>query len=77
MIKIVLDDKYEYAGGIGCWVRSFENNIDIGTVRMIGDKLMKATYKYKKFWKKDEICWTPVEDINSYDSLREWIKSKV
>lgn len=80
MIKIILDNKYELGGGMGCWAKSFENNIKVGHVRVIGGKLMKATYVYIKRWKPNEVWWTPVDEnreSTDWDAMKEWIKRKV
>lgn len=76
-VKVTLG-KYELGGGMGCWARSFENNVDVGEVRVIGEVLMHSRYVYRRKWSKNEISWVPVDDkLNGFSQLKDWIRNQI
>ncbi len=73
--KVYLDDKYEVVGLFGCWLKSYENGVEHGHVRYIGNKLMYACYVYKKRFRKNEISWVAIEMEEKYcmEDIRAWV----
>jgi hypothetical protein len=50
-------ESYMYGGG---W-KSYEDGVQIGTVRVINGVLSQAWQIYKRRWRKDEVLWKNVE----------------
>jgi len=65
MKKVILDGKYQLAGTehFPQWL-SYENGVSIGDVRVIDDYLYKAWIIERRWFRKDEIRWLPIEDDN-------------
>lgn len=77
--KIILtvgDLTYELSTFTGAWAKSRENDIPIGTVRVIHGVLMYAWTVHGKVFGKDEVLWSPVDkEFNNHENAVKWIAS--
>lgn len=61
MEKLILDEKYIYGGMYGANWYSYENNVVVGTVRIIDNILHTAWNIRRKTFQKDEVCWSRID----------------
>ena len=78
--KIILDNKYELGGGMGSWAKSYEYDVKLGDVRVIGGKLMYAYSIYNRYFVfiilTPKINWCPVDETLKFDvDMKKWIAS--
>ena len=52
------DRTYQWCGGFGAILKSYEHGVRRGDVRMIGDELFYAYIVYPRWLAPSEVCWT-------------------
>lgn len=51
--------RYEWSGGFGAVVKSYEHGVTIGTLRFIENATLYAYLVYPRRWfRAPEVCWT-------------------
>jgi len=50
--------RYEWAGGFGAVIKSYERGVKIGTMRFIEDATLYAYLVYPRRFRPAEVCWT-------------------
>jgi hypothetical protein len=53
--------EYEWCGGFGAIVKSYERGVQQGDVRIIGDEMLYAYLVYRRRFRPAEVCWTLIE----------------
>ena len=61
---------YYWNGTLGCVLKSYEDNVEQGSIRSIGNVIFTAHKIYRrKFWQTPEIWWVPSQEFDMY-----WIR---
>lgn len=74
MIKFETDGRwYEWVGGFGAIIRSYERGPQRGDMRFIKGNLMYVSCEYRRGpFRRYEVCWSvPDPTIKVLDSLRK------
>lgn len=70
LICVIDGINYEWVGGFGCILKSWERKVKQGEMRVIGDVIFHATRVYKHFLApKKEICWITLDNY-SIENIR-------
>lgn len=62
---------YEWHGGFGATLKSYERGVTVGTVRRIGHFNFYAYMVSKRFMKQSEIAWALAEEDVTAERIRE------
>ncbi len=52
---------YHWVGEFGCIIKSYENGLKEGDIRVIGNVIFYVFMISKNYFSKDEIAWTTID----------------
>lgn len=71
-IEFIIDgQRYEWNGGLGSTIASYENRRNVGDVRYIGKHPLKVFMITRRLYGGDRVCWCSATE-DGYDWVRQF-----
>jgi hypothetical protein len=69
-----IDQNYEWCGGFGAAVKSYERGVKQNDIRCFGNTMMHAYYVEKRLFGllKSEVWWSLIGKENTAENIREF-----